>query len=232
MIPTSSALTRRSLLRGVAALAVAGSAAALAGCASGGGAQSSPGPARANGGKNAADLKLAFVYATSTLNPMQEMALGVKAAAEEQGAKVALSAPSGTDGPAQVQMFQQAIQTAPDGIVFETLTPDLFPRPLKQATDAGVPVITVDTVPPSGSGVLSHVGAKDKEIGKALAERLIKDIPADAKGTVVIGTSIPGLGVLDARADGMKEAFAAARPDLTVVGPLATAPEPTGNHAA
>lgn len=226
MIHIAEALSRRTLVRGIAAAVLAGSV-ALAGCTTGTGAAPLTDEAR-----DPADLKLAFVYATSTLNPMQEMAFGVTAAAAEQGAEVALSAPSGTDGPAQVQLFQQAQRTATDGIVFETLTPDLFPRPLKQATDAGVPVIAVDTVPPGGSGVTTHVGSSDLEIGSALGERLVVDIPSDAQGSVVIGTAIPGLGVLDARAAGMKAAVEAARPGLTVVGPLATAPEPTGNHAA
>jgi ABC-type sugar transport system substrate-binding protein len=177
-------------------------------------------------------VDVAFVYATTTLNPMQEMAFGSKAAAKKKDVNLSTSAPSGADGAAQVQLFQSATRTSPDGISLETLTPDVFARPLKNAVDEGIPVVAVDTPPPAGSGVDLYVGSSDFEIGKALATAMLDKIPEDASGEVVIGNAIPGLIVLDLRAKGMKEVFAAERPGLDVVGPVGTAPEPTANFAA
>lgn len=186
-----------------------------------------------DGGSSASgDVTVAFVYATTTLNPMQEMAFGSTAAADEKGVKLTSSAPSGNDGAAEVQLFQTATRKAADGISYQTLTPDLFVRPLKDATDDDIPVVAVDTPPPAGSGVDLYVGSSDYEIGKALATKMLDEIPEDASGEVVIGNAIPGLVVLDLRAKGVTEVFNAERPGLEVVGPLATAPEPTANFAA
>jgi ribose transport system substrate-binding protein len=176
-------------------------------------------------------VDVAFVYATTTLNPMQEMAFGTKAAAGEKKVNLTSNAPSGTDGAAEVQLFQSAARNAA-GISYETLTPNLFVRPLKDATGRKVPIVAVDTPPPAGSGVDLYVGSSDFEIGQALATKMLDKIPANATGEVVIGNAIPGLIVLDLRAKGMTKVLNAKRPGLKVVGPLGTAPEPTANFAA
>jgi ABC-type sugar transport system substrate-binding protein len=192
----------------------------LAGCGTQGDASSSKQP------------NVAFVYATTTLNPMQEMAYGSTAAAKAKDVKLSSTAPSGNDGAAQVQLFQSATRTAADGISYETLTPDLFVRPLKDAVAKKIPVVAVDTPPPAGSGVDLYVGSSDYEIGKALATKMLDKIPADATGEVVIGNAIPGLIVLDLRAKGITDVIKAKRPGVKVVGPLGTAPEPTANFSA
>src|SRR3954447_12007173 len=97
---------------------------ALAGCGSGDSTSSA-------GGGNGCDtakskLKLAFVYAATDQNPFQEMALGAKAAADEDGnVDLNEAAPTSVDGPKAVSLFQAASKTATDGIAYETVTPDL-----------------------------------------------------------------------------------------------------------
>jgi ABC-type sugar transport system substrate-binding protein len=125
----------------------------------------------------AKDVSVAFVYATTTLNPMQEMAFGSTAAAGQKGVKLSSTAPSGTDGAAQVQLFQAASRNATAGISYETLTPDLLVRPLKDAVAKKIPVVAVDTPPPAGSGVDLYVGSSDFEIGQALAKKMLDKIP-------------------------------------------------------
>ncbi|MFV0462141.1 MAG: sugar ABC transporter substrate-binding protein [Nostocoides sp.] len=176
--------------------------------------------------------KVAFVYATTTLNPMQEMAYGSKVAADASGAKLTLSAPSGVDGPAEMQLFQSASRTSTDGIAYQTLTPDLFVRPLKTTKESGVPLVAVDTPPPAGSGVDLYVGSSDVEIGMALAKKFLEKIPVGATGEVVIGNAIPGLVILDLRAKGITEAFAKERPGLKVLAPFNSQAEPTANYNA
>src|SRR5690349_16972959 len=104
-------------------------------------------------------LNLAFIYASTTQNPFQEMALGAQAAADEDGnVNLQLQAPTGIDGPKEVSLFQAAARTAKDGVAYMTVTPDLFVRPLNTATDAGVQVIAVDAGPPPGAkGVKTFV---------------------------------------------------------------------------
>lgn len=215
--------TRRNLSVAAAAVTALG----LAAC-------SSPATGSTPSSSGGADtpVNVAFVYATTTLNPMQEMAYGSKVAADEAGAKLTLTAPSGVDGPAQVQLFQSATRTSKDGIAYQTLTPDLFVRPLKTAKDAGIPLVAVDTPPPSGSGVDLYVGSSDFEIGKALATKFLEKIPAGTTGEVVIGNAIPGLIILDLRAKGMTEVFNKERPELKVLAPFNSQAEPTANYNA
>ncbi|MBB5957091.1 ribose transport system substrate-binding protein [Saccharothrix tamanrassetensis] len=200
--------------RYVAALAVAG---LLAGCGTAEPSANAP-------------LKMAFVYATSTQNPFQEMAFGAKAGAADAGnVELALSAPSGVDGPQEVSLFQSAIRNSKDGVALETLTPDLFVRPLNQATDLGVPVVAVDTAPPAGTKVDLFIGNSNTELGKLLGEEFVKQVPENATGQVVLGNAIPGLTLLQQRLDGMKSVIEAKRPGLKISGPFDSGSEPTSN---
>jgi ABC-type sugar transport system substrate-binding protein len=210
------------------AFAITSTLALTAACGSDGGDASS------GGGGDAEEVDLSFVYATSTINAMQEMANGAReAAGEREGVDFSEAAPAGINGPQQVQMFQSAMQTSKDGIAFETLTPDLFVRPLEQATGNGIPIVSIDTSPPEGSGVELFVGNSNEDVGRILAEELVRQLDGGQQGAkVVLGNAIPGLPVIEERLQGMADVLAEERPDLEVVGPLATANEPTENFNA
>ncbi len=185
-----------------------------------------------SGGPGGGPVRLAFVYATSTQNPFQEMAFGAKAGADDAGGvELALSSPTGINGPQQVSLFQSAIRNSADGVALETLTPDLFVRPLSQAKDLGVPVVAVDTVPPAGSGVDLYIGNSNTELGRALGEEFVEHVPADATGEVVLGNAIPGLALLQQRLDGVKAVIREKRPKLTIRGPFDSGSEPTVNFS-
>ncbi|WP_239003482.1 sugar ABC transporter substrate-binding protein [Nocardia panacis] len=188
----------------------------VVGCSSSGG----------GGGK----LHMAFIYSTTSQNPFQEMAFGAKAAAEDVGGiDLVENAPPAINGPAEVSQFQAAIRTARDGIAMETLTPDLFVRPLQQARDAKVPVAAVDTMAPADAGVNLYVGNSNTDLGRTLATEMLKHIPAGATGEVVLGDAIPGLTLLAQRLDGMKQVLQEQRPTLTVLGPFDSGSEPVDN---
>lgn len=175
-------------------------------------------------------LHLAFIYATTSQNPFQEMALGAKAAAEDAGdVDLIANAPSSINGPQEVSQFQSAIRTSRDGIAMETLTPDLFVRPLQQAAEAKVPVVAVDTAAPAGTGVELFVGNSNTELGRSLATEIIQRIPVGTTGDVVLGNDIPGLTLLQQRLDGMKAVLQEQRPTLTVLGPFDSGSEPVDN---
>ena len=209
--------TERSTMR-----VVLGLAAALTLFAAGCGTTSSAG--------KSGPLHLAFVYSTTSQNPFEEMAFGAKAGARDAG-NVSLdeTAPPTIDGSAEVSQFQAAIRTSPDGIAMETLTPDLFVRPLKQAADAGIPVVAVDTAPPAGTPVSLYIGNSNTELGESLAKEIIKHIPVGTTGDVVLGDDIPGLALLGQRLDGVKKVLRQERPTLTVLGPYNSGSEPTDN---
>jgi len=194
---------------------------------------SSGGASTSGGGKQAAkDVTLAMITATTTQNAFQEMAFGAKAAAGVEGVKLNSAAPNGINGPQEVQLFQAAMQTSKDGIATMTTTPDLFVRPFSQAAARGIPQVSVDTPPPPGSNVATFVGNDNVEVGRVLANAILAKIPANATGEIVLGNPIPGLPVLDQRVQGMKQVLQQKRPNIKLVGPLNTGPEPTQNFNA
>ncbi len=226
-MPTSIATNprRRRRLRG--AVVVAGGTAALLALTA---ACSSSGSSTGSGGK--AKPKLAFIFTSTDQNPFQEMAMGAKAAANANGADIVEAGPPAVNGPAEVPLFQSAVRTSPDGVALETVFPDLFVRPVQQAEDQKVPLVAVDTAPPKGTKIGLFVGNSNTEIGEKLATELLKHIPADAHGDVVIGTDLPGFDVLSQRDQGMMNVLKAQRPNLRILGPFDVKSEPTDNYNA
>lgn len=166
---------------------------------------------------------VAFVYWNTANAAFQEMAMGVRQAVKEsKNVKLVSTAPNGTNPSQVVSMFQSATQTSKDGIVLQALTPDLFFRPIKTATDAGIPVISIDAPPPKNAGVDLFVSNDNVELGRQVAREILRNIPANAKGKIVIGNSNPGVPPIEARVQGMIEVIKAQRPGVTIVGPLET----------
>jgi ribose transport system substrate-binding protein len=166
---------------------------------------------------------VAFVYWNTATNAFQEMALGVKqAVAERQGVNLVSTAPTANNPSQVVQMFESARQTSKDGIILQALVADLFLRPVKSATDAGIPVIAIDAPPPANAGVDLFVSNDNVEVGRMLAREILKDIPESAKGEIVIGNTGPGVPPLEQRIQGMTEVIKKERPNITVAGPFNT----------
>ncbi|WP_306208787.1 sugar ABC transporter substrate-binding protein [Actinoplanes sp. RD1] len=176
---------------------------------------------------------MGIAVANISLNFAIEMAGGAEqAAADAGGVDFQVVGPPDTDGPAEVQLFQNLVTTARDGVILENLDPPIFTRPAAEAIDSGVPVIALDTSPTDGSKITFYVGNDNYDLGAQMATELLKHLPADPSGTVVVGVPNPGTPVLDNRAAGIKETLAEAAPGLTVLGPFQTYSEPTKNYSA
>lgn len=216
---TKRRMSRRSTLARTGVVAL--SALLLAACGT---------PSGSGSGGSSGTLHLAFVYATTAQNPFQEMALGAKAAAKDlDNVDLSEVAPSNLDGPKEVSLFQSAMRTSTDGIAMQTLTPDLFVRPLDQATDLNVPLVAVDTIPPKGTKVDTFVGNSNTELGKVLGEEIVKHIPKGTKGNVVLGNDIPGLKLLGQRLKGLTSVLQKERPELKLLGPYDSGSTPNDN---
>lgn len=168
-------------------------------------------------------VKLGIVVANNSLNFAREMYEGATEAAGHAGnVDFNVAGPTTTDGPAEVQLFQNMMVTSPDGIIVENLAPPLFTRPQARAVEQGIPIVALDTSPTDGSNVNFYVGNDNYELGALLARETLKKLSNDPKGLVVIGVPNPGTPVLDNRAQGIKDTFVKEAPGVEVLGPFQT----------
>lgn len=162
-------------------------------------------------------VHLAFLYAGAAEDFAEEMYLGAEAAAKNTGISLTSLAPdTPVDATAQVSEFTSAESTSKDGIALETLVPGSFAQPLTQAGEAHIPLVEVDTYIPN-KYVKFYVGNSNTTLGIALANALLPKIPANATGSIVIGTDTPGLPPLVARNNGFTKRIHQERPKITFV---------------
>jgi ABC-type sugar transport system substrate-binding protein len=227
--PPKSHYMRRALAPCLAALVLAGAVTAC-GSDNNSSTSTSSGGGAASTTTSKKKASLAMITASSTQNAFNEMAYGAQVAATDKGVNLKEAAPNGVNGPKEVQLFQAAMQTSRDGIAAMTTTPDLFVRPFSQAVAQNIPVVAVDAGPLPGANVKTFVGNSNTEVGQKLATEMLKKIPANATGEVVIGNPIPGLPLLSLRINGMKQVLKKERPNLKILGPFNVGTEPTDNY--
>ncbi|WP_037066739.1 substrate-binding domain-containing protein [Pseudonocardia acaciae] len=218
---------RRTRLCATAVAAVA--ACVLSACGGGGGGGGQSGGAQGGGGQ----LSMGIAVANISLNFAREMVDGATSAAQHAGGvDFQAVGPPNTDGPAEEKLFQNLVKTARDGVVLENLDPPIFTRPAAQAIDQGVPVVALDTAPTPGSKMSLYVGNDNYELGTMLANELLKRLPPNPSGPVVIGVPNPGTPVLDSRAKGIADTLKAKAPGITPLGPYLTYSDPNQNLQA
>lgn len=161
----------------------------------------------------------------------QQMAAGAKLAAQEYGADFHWQGPPGLNPPAEVKMLQDEVAAGTKGIVLMQYPPDLFNAPIKQATDQGVALITIDvSAPDSTSG--THIGPAKTELGIAEGLVLGKLLGKNAKGYMQAGICVPGLDVLVAPFVGLRKILKVLSPGVTVRKELNVTGDPATNFTA
>jgi ribose transport system substrate-binding protein len=186
-----------------------------------------------SGSSNGGTPKIAFVVAATQLNVATEMAAGFRfGASAVGGVDASVSGPPIVDPPRQVQLFQTATGTARGGVAVFQLAPQIFVPPIAAAAAKGTPLVAVDNALPPESKVNLFIGNDNHQLGTMLADLVIDKLPAGASGTVILGTTTPGVPVLDRRALGMRDEFKRRLPKVTVLGPFDTKQDPAANLAA
>ncbi|MDT0483375.1 sugar ABC transporter substrate-binding protein [Streptomyces doebereineriae] len=179
------------------------------------------------------ELNMGIAVANISLNFAHEMVLGAESAASHAGGvDFKAVGPPNTDGPAEVQLFQNLTTRARDGIVLENLDPPIFTRPAARAVDQGIPIVALDTSPTDGSKVGFYVGNDNYALGELMAKEALKRLGDDPKGEVAIGVPNPGTPVLDNRAKGMADTFRKEAPNVKIVGPFQTYSDPGQNYSS
>lgn len=103
----------------------------------------------------------------------------VRKGAEEAAAKdnVELQYLSDPEGGRQAQLVEQAVVQGVDGIAVTLAKPDALASALKRATEAGIPVVSLNAGANRSKelGAFTHFGSNEELAGEAVGERLESD---------------------------------------------------------
>jgi ribose transport system substrate-binding protein len=140
------------------------------------------------------------------------MKRGADKAAAEEGVTLMFQIPKAWNVTEQVPILKAIIAKKPNVLVISPVDKDQLVKPLKEAADAGIKVITADTYIgtgkyQTGSGnadfPLSFVASDNAEGGRIAARALAKAI--GDKGAVYCENNKPGISSTDARMEGFIE---------------------------
>jgi simple sugar transport system substrate-binding protein len=146
---------------------------------------------------------------------------GVEAAQRDMGVTVEYQNPDTFDLVRMAQLIEGAISSQPDGLVVSIPDADAIGPTIKQAVEAGIPVVSMN----SGGevweelGALTHIGSDEFVAGTAAGERLGE---MGVKNVICINDEV-GNAAPEIRCDSAAEALEAAGGTMKVL------PAPTGD---
>lgn len=191
-------------------------------------------PPTANGGPTlpksdtpGPSTKLKIGYVLHGLNPFTEI---IKRGAQDAGTaldvEVEVVGPSSFNAQEAIGDFEGMVQKKKDGMVVVPMPGEQWVRPIKEATDAHVPVVTAN-ITSAESSAESWFGQDEYQSGVILATELRKMLEADGKksGTILVGICAPDVAVLVERYKGFKKG-------LEGSGFTATDPKPVNTGKA
>lgn len=176
----------------------------LAGCGGDDGNASGQG-----GGSDAAnvareDINIIYVLPATAADPFfSRIQNGIDQAAEDMGVEVDFRAPETFDMVEMGRLIEAATASEPDGLVVSIADEDALEDPIRQAVDAGIPVVAIN----SGRevykdlGILSYVGQLEYEAGVEAGERMANE---GVDNAVCINQDV-GVYTLEQRCEGFAE---------------------------
>lgn len=159
----------------------------------------------------------------------------IKRGAEDAGkaldVDVEVVGPSTAQATEAIGMFEGMVQKKKDGLVVIPMPGDVWVKPIKEATDAGIPVVTAN-ITSDGSTSEAWFGQNEYQSGVILATEMRKLLEANGKknGKVLAGICAPGVAVLEERYKGFKKGLEGS--GYTVTDPKDVGVENTKNYSA
>ena len=151
----------------------------------------SPGPSFDAG--KASGKKVAIIAVTTEVPAVNELDEEMVAAFKEAG--VSTTVGNGKASPTEfARLMQQAIQANVAAIILNAVDPKAVAQPLRQAKEAGVPVITMfeaDPSQPLPEGVVGRADFSYKEAGELLAAWTASDSEGDADSVAIQSSDAP-----------------------------------------
>jgi ribose transport system substrate-binding protein len=185
----------------VAAAAAATMSLAACGSASSGSAGSA-GSAGSSSGGGTKPVTVTFVEGVAGDPFYETMACGAKAEAAKDGVQLSVQGAKNWDASLQVPLLNSVVATKPDALFIAPNDSKALIPPLKQASDAGIKVVLVDTTLTDTSFVVSSIASDNAKGGEAAAEALAQLV--GQKGSVLLVGGQPGVSTAEARQQGFE----------------------------
>jgi simple sugar transport system substrate-binding protein len=171
---------------------------------------------QAAGGSPSKDIHIEFAFAGVPGDPYYTVIKnGASQAERDLGVSVDYKETAQYDFQEQVRLIKAAIARKPDGLVVSEESPEVLDGPVKEAVDAGIPVIIAaageDSV--EKTGALGFVGQNEFEVGFKAGQQL------EAAGVERVACLNPAVGTpnLDARCNGLKKVLGDGNVDVVAI---------------
>ncbi len=183
-----------------AALTVGVAAMALIVGACGDDEESSGGSASGGGGDN---YKMTLIAGVKGDEFYITMNCGAQEEAKKQGVDLDFQGPDQFDATLQTPIVNGVIAKKPDAILIAPTDSKAMYAPIKQAADAGIKIVLVDTTLEQADLAVSQIASDNVGGGKAAAKALADAI--GGSGKVFVNNTKPGISTTDQRAQGFEE---------------------------
>jgi ABC-type sugar transport system substrate-binding protein len=156
---------------------------------------------------------------------------GAEQAGRALGVEVEVAGPPSFTAKDAIDLFEGMVQKRKTGIVVVPQPGEVWVVPIRQATQAGIPVLTANVTSP-GSTASAWFGQDEYKSGVVLAGELRKILEAagQKEGKLVVGMCAPGVAVLTDRYNGFLKGMEGAR--YAVTKPFDVTAENTSNYSA
>jgi ribose transport system substrate-binding protein len=192
----SATRTRRRTVAGlVTSLAIA--SLALAAC---GDDEENGGGSASGGGDN---YKMTLVAGVKGDEFYITMNCGAQAEAKKLGVDLDFQGPDQFDATLQTPVLSGVIASKPDAILIAPTDTKAMYAPIKQAADAGIKIVLVDTTLEQADMAVSQIASDNEGGGRDAAKALAEQI--GGSGKVFVNNVKPGISTTDARAKGFEE---------------------------
>jgi simple sugar transport system substrate-binding protein len=162
------------------------------------------GGTQGGGGAERKDVRISVVTHGQASDPFWSVVKnGVDQGAEDMGVEVEYNAPQTFDMVKMSQLIDAAVATEPDGLVVSIPDEEALSEPIRKATDAGIPVVSINSGGDVSAklGALTHVGQTEFKAGVGAGERLAQD---GVDNALCINQEV-GNVALDQRCDGFEQ---------------------------
>jgi len=179
-------------------------------------------PVTAQGNKK---VRVGYVVHVTGIEFTAIVEQGARDAAKDYDVDLVFTGPPNIDNPAQIALFDNLLQTKPDGIVFIAGDPSVWDEPVHRAVQQGVIVLNADADAPKTER-LAFFGVDAEGLGNLLGKQ-VRSLIGD-KGKIVLGECVIGPEPHILREKGFRAAFEGA--SVSYVGPIETVCDATQNY--